>query len=133
MTNVKIALLPFAGIVLLTAIAQPAAAASREEALLRLAPSARMEQRCNAKAMGQINREQKGMRPDELVAYAFADTKLKDGHILAPGAAVRSRGKWYRLSYSCQTADDGTQVTGFNYSLGAVVPRDQWSQHYLVP
>ncbi|GGF53759.1 hypothetical protein GCM10007301_11520 [Azorhizobium oxalatiphilum] len=133
METARIALLPIACAVLATVATVPALARSNEEALLRLAPSARMEQRCNAKAMGTIGRERKGMRPDELVAYAFADTKLKDGLILAPGAAVRSRGKWYRLSYSCQTADNGTQVTTFTYTLGSEVPRDQWSQHYLVP
>ncbi|MGU3493301.1 DUF930 domain-containing protein [Xanthobacteraceae bacterium A53D] len=111
----------------------PANAGSGEDAILRLAPAARVEQRCNAKAMGTINREQKGMRPDELLAYAFADTKLSGGHIVAPGAAVRSAGKWYHLAYDCQTAADGTQVKGFTYKLGAVIPHAEWSEHYLVP
>ncbi|WP_029002927.1 DUF930 domain-containing protein [Azorhizobium doebereinerae] len=120
-------------ILLLAAVAQPAAAASREEQILKLAPSARIEQRCNAKAMGTINREHKDLRPDELVAYAFADTKIRDGLIEAPGAAVRSGGKWYHLSYTCQTTNNGTAVESFDYVLGTVVPRPQWAEHYLVP
>lgn len=101
--------------------------------LLKLAPAARMEQRCNAKAMGTIDHDHHEMHPDELVAYAFADPVTKGTTLQATGAAVRSRGKWYRLSYVCQTADEGTQVVTFTYSLGSVVPRDEWESHYLVP
>lgn len=101
--------------------------------ILLLAPSARIEQRCNAKAMGVIGREHRDLQPDELVAYAFADTVIKGASIRAPGAAVRSGGKWYHLSYVCETAHDGTDVASFTYTLGAVVPRDEWDGHYLVP
>ncbi len=113
--------------------APPALAASDTAQMLKLAPRARMEQRCNARAMGLISREHKGLRPDELVAYAFADTVAQDGKVEAPGAAVRSAGKWYHLSYVCQTTDAGMGVSSFQYSLGAVVPTQQWAEHYLVP
>lgn len=92
-----------------------------------------MEQRCNAKAMGEIDHDHRDMHPDELVAYAFADPVTKGSTLEATGAAVRSRGKWYRLSYVCETAQDGTQVLTFSYSLGGVVSRDEWEGHYLVP
>lgn len=108
-------------------------AKSNTDQMLSLAPRARMEQRCNARAMGLISREHKGLRPDELVAYAFADTVAKDGKVDAPGAAVRSGGKWYHLSYSCQTNDNGMGVSTFSYTLGEVVPHQQWAEHYLVP
>lgn len=86
--------------------------------ILRLSPSERVEQRCNARAMGEISREHKEMRPDSLVAYAFSTPKMSDDSIKAPGAAVRSRGHWYHLSYSCQTNADGTDVRSFAYHLG---------------
>lgn len=111
----------------------PASAKSNTDQMLSLAPRARMEQQCNARAMGLISREHKGMRPDELVAYAFADTLTKDGKVEAPGAAVRSAGKWYHLAYACQTTDNGMGVSTFSYRLGNVVPHDQWAEHYLVP
>lgn len=111
----------------------PASAKSNTDQMLSLAPRARMEQQCNAKAMSLISREHKGMRPDELVAYAFADTVGQNGKVDAPGAAVRSAGKWYHLSYACQTTDNGMGVNAFSYRLGDVVPRQQWAEHYLVP
>ncbi len=98
-----------------------------------LAPNVRIEQRCNAKAMGVIGREHHDLHPDELVAYAFADTVIKDASIRAPGAAVRSAGKWFRLSYTCETGDNGTSVVTFQYKLGSMVPREDWDAHYLVP
>lgn len=111
-----------------------ASSASRDHAaLLRLSPATRMEQRCNEKAMGAIGREQKTLHPDELVAYAYASTAITGATIRAPGAAVRSGGKWYHLSYTCQTSQDGTEVKAFDYALGTVIPRSEWAEHYLVP
>lgn len=109
------------------------AAPPSDKSILLLAPNARVEQRCNARAMGVIGREHHDLRPDELVAYAFADTIIKGETIRAPGAAVRSRGKWYRLSYTCATKDDGVDIDTFQYKLGAVVPREDWDAHYLAP
>lgn len=104
----------------------------QDKALIHVARATRMEQRCNERAMRTIQREQKGMRPDELVAYAFDDTHLKDDTIRAPGAAVRSRGHWYHLSYRCTTSEDGMDVRDFDYKLGAEVPKEDWAAHYLV-
>lgn len=112
----------------------PAAARSDNDAIMmHVARATRLEQRCNQKAMSTIQQENKGMRPDELVAYAFGDTRLKDDTIHAPGAAVRSRGHWYHLSYTCTTTDDGLDVRKLDYKLGSEVPKSDWSAHYLVP
>lgn len=124
--------LPAALLATLLPVAATAAPPS-DRSILSLAPSARVEQRCNAKAMGVIGREHREMQPDELVAYAFADTIITGPSVRAPGAAVRSHGKWYRLSYACTTKDDGRDILSFQYTLGGVVPRDQWDAHYLVP
>jgi hypothetical protein len=109
------------------------AASSRTEQMLKLSPETRIEQRCDAKAMGSVGREHKGYKPDEFVAYAFADPDVRGNRIKAPGGAIRSGGKWYRLSYVCETSPDGLEVKSFAYQLGAEVPRDLWDQHYLVP
>lgn len=119
--------------------APPAHAAAvrpeRDKAIEKLAPETRLEQRCNARAMGAIGREHPDLAPDELVAYAFADpaTDIDADTIKAPGAAVRSRGHWYHLAYDCRTSSDGLDVLAFSYALGDVVPRGDWDAHYLVP
>ena len=109
------------------------AANSRIEQMLKLSPETRIEQRCDARAMGAVQREHKGFKPDELVAYAFTDPILRGSKITALGGAIRSNGKWYRLFYTCETNVDGLDVVAFAYQLGAEVPRREWDAHYLVP
>jgi hypothetical protein len=109
------------------------AASSRTDQMLKLSPETRLEQRCDARAMGAVGREHKGYKPDEFVAYAFADPVIRGNQIKAPGGAVRSGGKWYKLSYVCETTPDGLEVKSFAYQLGAEVPRSEWDKHYLVP
>jgi len=101
--------------------------------IAKLDPQTRLEQRCNGRAIGRIAREKKGMSPEEVVAYAFADTIKSEHAMKAPGAAFRSRGKWYHLSYKCHTTDDNMSIISFDYKIGPVVPRSEWSKHYLVP
>jgi hypothetical protein len=109
------------------------AASSRTDQMLKLSPETRLEQRCDARAMGAVGREHKGYKPEEFVAYAFADPVIRGNQIRAPGGAVRSDGRWYRLSYVCETTPDGLDVKSFVYELGSEVPRGEWDEHYLVP
>jgi hypothetical protein len=127
-------LLCFIGVAIAASAASFAhAATSRSEQMLKLSPETRIEQRCDARAMGSVGREHKGFRPDEFVAYAFAETVLRGDRIHAPGGAIRSGGKWYRLSYTCETSPDGLEIRSFAYQLGAEVPRKEWDEHFLVP
>jgi Domain of Unknown Function (DUF930) len=114
-------------------IAAAQARTSREEQMMKLTPETRLEQRCNARAMGEVSREHKGFKPDEFVAYAFAETAIRGAQIKAPGGALRSGGNWYRVSYTCETSPDGMQVKSFTYRLGELVPRKDWDDHFLVP
>ena len=118
------------GGVLLLADLTPAQARSPEQQMLLLDPSERIEQRCNSRAMGEVQRNVKGMKPDELVAYAYRDPVIKGARIKAPGAAIRSGGTWYHLSYDCETQNEGLDVKSFEYKLGAAIPNSEWGAHY---
>jgi len=115
------------------AVSPSVARSSRTDQMLKLDPATRVEQRCDARAMGIVGREHKGYRPDEFVAYAFADPVMRGTQIKAPGGAIRSSGKWYRLAYVCETSPDGLDIKSFSYQLGAEIPRSEWDTHYLVP
>jgi hypothetical protein len=117
----------------LSMISSAHAAKSRSDEMLKLTPETRLEQRCNGRAMGAVSREHKGFRPDEFVAYAFGETAIHGAQIRAPGGALRSGGKWYRVSYVCETSPDGLDVKSFSYQLGEIVPRKDWDEHFLVP
>lgn len=101
--------------------------------LMKLAPETRIEQRCDGRANGVVSREHRDMHPDKVVAYAFGHLSVKGTQVHAPGAAIRSRGTWYRLSYSCRTSPDGLNVESFEYTLGDAVPREDWASHNLFP
>lgn len=111
----------------------PVTAASADRQMMKLDLDTRIEQRCNARAMGDIDRGHKGLHPDELVAYAFKDTVIRGDVVEAPGAPVRSGDKWYRLSYRCETTPDGMDVVKLSFALGSEVPRALWEEHQLVP
>lgn len=116
----------------LAAVPLPASARSNSEQMMMLDPSERIEQRCNARAMGDVGRDNRGMKPDELVAYAYRDPVIKGAKIKAQGAAIRSGNTWYHLAYDCETEHDGLDVKSFSYKLGAAIPTSEWSGHYLV-
>ncbi|HEY8335312.1 MAG TPA: DUF930 domain-containing protein [Tardiphaga sp.] len=116
-----------------TAPSSGIAATSRSDQMLKLAPETRLEQRCNARAMGAIGREHRSFKPDEFVAYAFGETVIRGAQIKAPGGALRSAGHWYHVSYVCETSADGMEIRSFSYALGDMVPRKDWDAHFLVP
>jgi hypothetical protein len=99
------------------------------EQMLMLDFSTRVEQRCDARAGGEVSRAHKGFNVDKVIAYAFSDPEVHGTQVIAPGAIVRSKGKWYRLSFRCRTTADGTEVEFFEHSLGAEVPG--WSMGRL--
>lgn len=104
-----------------------------EQQLRRLDPQTRLEQRCDLEAMERIHKDPVKMVPDELVAYAFAEPKIKGDKIRSSGAAFRSKGEWYHLSYACTTSPDHMTVLTFQYAIGQIVPHNEWNHHYLVP
>jgi Domain of Unknown Function (DUF930) len=93
--------------------------------------NARLEQRCDIEAMSRIAKDKKGYRPDRVVAGATAETKIDGDSIEGDGAAFRSKGKWYQLSYVCRTSDDHMDVLDFNYKIGEAIPENDWEKFGL--
>lgn len=103
-----------------------------ERQLRQLDLHTRLEQRCDIEAMERLAKETK-WAPDKVVAYVFSDPKASTNHVIAKGAAFRSRGSWYHLSYDCKTDETNMIIKSFSYKTGVLIPRSQWDQHYLVP
>lgn len=112
-------------------LANPRSRGARE-ALKTLEASERIEQLCNLEAMSQIHAWKAEFEPDRVVAYAMASTKLTKGALEAEGAAFRSRKQWYGLRFRCETAANG-KVAGFQFRVGAAIPRSEWAAHDLPP
>jgi len=99
--------------------------------LLRLDPKTRLEQTCDTEVMFLINRTEKAYNVDKVIAYTFDDTVISEDGIQAPGAAFRSRGKWYRLSYDCMTGPRHLNALTLHYNIGEKIPREQWQDYNL--
>ncbi|OLP61664.1 hypothetical protein BJF93_08660 [Xaviernesmea oryzae] len=99
--------------------------------LMKLDPETRLEQTCDTEVMDQINRERSRFNVDKVIAYTFKDPVIKANLMEAPGAALRSNGRWYRLSFRCQTGPRHLDAHQLDYTLGAEIPRAEWPAHYL--
>lgn len=99
--------------------------------LLRLDPQTRLEQTCDVEVMDRINRESHSYRADRVVAYTFDAPVVEKRAIDAPGAAFRSRGKWYRLSFRCVTGPKRLDAHFLEYEIGDEIPQSQWRRYYL--
>ncbi len=125
MASIALALVSIGSV---SATAQPDNA--RNRTLLKLELGTRMEQRCDARAGGEVARHHPGFKPDKVIAYAFSDPKKHGTEIVAPGAVIRNSGHWYRLSFRCKTSDDGLEIVSFDHTLGPEIPGWDMSQLY---
>lgn len=99
--------------------------------LASLGSDERLIQLCNIEAMEQLRRWKEGFASDHIVAYATADPTMTTTSLKAPGAAVYSGGKWYRLSFNCTATASLDGVASFDFALGRPVPRQEWEQDNL--
>lgn len=101
-----------------------------QQALTRLDPQTRLEQVCDREAMKRI-KEEKKLPVDRAQGAASAEPKT-DGHTLtAKGAAYRSKGAWYGLTFVCQASADHMKVLSFEYQTGEVIPKAKWEDYGL--
>ena len=96
-----------------------------------IAPDEKLVQLCNIEGIEQVRRAEPGLDPDTIVPYAMADMISAGLRITAPGAALRSRRRWYRLSFTCDIAPTRDGVVAYTFSLGAEIPQSDWDAHDL--
>lgn len=96
-----------------------------------VAGSERIVQLCGIEGIEQIRAYDPQYDPDMIVAYAFGDTVRQGLTLSADGAAFRSARAWFELKFRCTITADFTAVTGYAFSIGGAVPRDEWEAHDL--
>lgn len=94
---------------------------ARDRLMLKVELGTRIEQRCDARAGGEVSRQHPGFQPDKVIAYALADPQEHGTEVVAPGAVVRSQGRWFRLSFRCKTTPDGLGIVAFEHTLGTEI------------
>ena len=112
--------------------ASASASDSRFVASLRqLDPNTRLEQVCDREAMLRIARDSRKFKPDRAKSYVTVLPQHIKDVLRAPGAAFRSKGKWYKLSFVCKGSSDHTEVISFDYKIGELIPAKQWADYDL--
>ncbi len=102
-----------------------------EQSLLKLDPSARLEQLCDYTAMKQIRADNKTYRPDRAIANAMAEPQVTQDTVEAKAGAFRIGKKWYTLTYHCAATPDHLKVVSFKYAVGAEIPVTKWAAYGL--
>lgn len=105
-----------------------AAANSRLDAMLRrLEPDTRFEQVCDIALMARIQADPSEYHPDRVVGGALSPPRHAGNKLLGAGAAFRSGGRWYRLTFECTTTPDHMRVLTLHYRVGEPIPEESWS------
>ena len=117
----------------LLVLATPAFAADARfiASLGRLDPQTRLEQICDYEAMNRIGDGDNAFHPDRAKSDAVAAPQHRGDTLIANGAAFRSGGKWYAVSFICKAAPDHTHVLSFTSKIGALIPEAKWPAYGL--
>jgi hypothetical protein len=102
-----------------------------EKRLHTLDPATRLEQICAMETMARVHKDDNPYRPDRAITYALAAPVIKGDTMTGSGGAFRSKGKWYRYSFTCKATADHMTVSSFSYKIGTPIPENQWETYGL--
>jgi len=111
------------------AMATPAAA-DFKSSLGRLDPQTRLEQVCDLEVMKRL-RQTGRFAPDRAKSYVASEPAMTGHTLVAKGAAFRSGGTWYALSFHCKGSADHMSVLSLSYQVGKPIPASKWSEYGL--
>jgi hypothetical protein len=94
--------------------------------LMRVEPDTRLEQVCDIEAMLWVGRTTK-LKPDRAKSDISAHPIHMGDTMKAPGAAFRSKGLWYALSFECTGTADHLGVLSFSFKVGKPIPKNLWA------
>jgi hypothetical protein len=101
-----------------------------QSSLSRLDPQTRLEQVCDLEIMSRIKRTGRYL-PDRAKSYVTSEPKTAGHTLVAKGAAFRSGGKWYELSFTCRGSEDHLKVLSIDYHIGKLIPDTKWGGYGL--
>lgn len=98
--------------------------------LEKLDMQTRLEQACDMEVMSRI-RKTGQFAPDRAKSYVISEPKRMGHTLIAKGAAFRSGGKWYELSFICKGSSDHLTVQAIDYKIGKLIPTSKWPEYGL--
>jgi uncharacterized protein DUF930 len=102
-----------------------------EDALKKLDPVERAHQACAIKGVDTLRREKRLPGADRMKT-GVAGAAVFDGSVVtAKGGAVRAKGRWYALKFTCTVTSDRMKAVSFSYELGQEIPEAKWEAYGL--
>lgn len=101
--------------------------ASLTKQLKELSGTTRFIQACDLEALLEIAKDKSGIKPTHAAVDALGAPSVQGDVMKGDSGAVRSRDTWYQFSFACATTPDHLEITSFDYKLGKVIPKEQWT------
>jgi hypothetical protein len=102
------------------------AASKVEQQLAKLAPEERAHQACILRGFDVVRKDAQLRGADRMKTSIFGRAVLAGTNLNANGGAVRVKGHWYAMSFSCTLTSDLLKATTFSYELGKEIPKPRW-------
>lgn len=103
-----------------------AVAGSMENLLAKMAPEERAHQACILRGFDVARKDARLRGADRMKTSIFGRAVLDGTTLSANGGAVRVKGHWYAMSFSCTLTGDLLKATTFAYNLGKEIPKPRW-------
>ena len=108
-----------------------AQAGPMEESLKKLDPEERAHQACALKGMDALRRDKRLPRVDRLQTRVTGAAVIDGTVMTGKGGAVRAKGRWYALTFTCTVTADRMKALSFTYELGQEIPEAKWDAYGL--
>jgi hypothetical protein len=113
-------------VALMMVVPTAAVAGSMEKLLAKLAPEERAHQACILRGFDIARKDARLRGADRMKTSIFGRAVLAGTTLSANGGAVRVKGHWYAMSFSCNLTGDLLKATSFSYNLGKEIPKPRW-------
>jgi hypothetical protein len=106
-------------------------AGSIEKSLLKLDPEERSHQACIIAGLDVLRHDPRLSGADRLKTSIFSRAVLSGTSLTAKGGAVRARGRWYAVTFTCNLTPDLMKATSFKFKIGEEIPKTAWDRYGL--
>jgi hypothetical protein len=121
-------LLPMAALCCLPIAAQ---AGPMDKAMQKLDPEERAHQACSIKGVDTLRRDKRLPGADRIKTRVTGAAALDGSVVTGKGGAVRAKGRWYALKFTCTVTADRMKAVSFTYELGQEIPEAKWDDYGL--
>jgi hypothetical protein len=109
--------------------AQPVIAAGPMDSMLeKLATEERAHQVCILRGFDIFQKDKQLKSADRLKTSIFSRAQLNGATLQAKGGAVRMKGHWYAMGFTCTLTGDLLKATNFFFNLGAEIRKADWDR-----